>query len=347
MILRCLPALLLLAVLRPAYADNPYGLMLWPDHGRSLSIVAAEAVALGVAWFRPPAQFVDRIAADPRCTDCRDLQRLPLSLVVTLRNGGRDSLPRRPSGPPQDIAAYKRAVGTLLDTWHPAILVVENEENEPASYTDGLSTMVWDSGGKTAEAYGRELAAACEVAHARGVACANGGLSSEAAAAVAWFAQFDQSQAAACAFAKLAFYTERDPNAGTALCAYRTAAEVPATTRAAMLRNSEALIAVYRSAPIDFVNFHWYGRDAVALAKTVDALHAATGKPVMSNEMGLHPWDADPSNIRPLLRAALAMRMKTAIWFSVDTATAISLFDTDSRLRPIGQEFAHQVSGLK
>jgi hypothetical protein len=322
--------------------------MVWPDNGGDVDIAAARAAALGVAWFRPPAAFVERWQVETDCPSCKSVGRVGLAVAITLRHGGRDWAPRRPSTPPTDPTQYAREVGFIVDAWRPALLVVENEENEPLSYSDGRVLDSWDSGGDTAQAYGRELRAACSVAHAHAIRCANGGLSSEAAAALTWVTLLDQGHPdIACDFAKHALYTEADPNAGAALCAYTTVAQIPPDKRARLLRNADKLLPIYRDAPIDLVNFHWYGHDATALAETASTLAALTGKPVMSNEIGQHPWDADPQSVRPLLRAAFAAGLKVAIWFSVDTGVATSLFDADGRLRPAGMEFAHQMSGRK
>ena len=331
-----------------ARADNPFGLMLWPKPGQDLGIVAARAAALGVAWFRPPPLFVDRWKADTPCPACREVSRSGLTLVVTLRNGGRDAMPRRPSTPPKDLDAYRQAVSAVIDIWKPGMLVVENEEDKPLLYSDGRTPGVWDSGGATAQGYARELAVACEEAHAHKILCANGGLSSEAAAALTWMVLLEDGRTdQACDFAKRTFYTSTDPKAGMVLCAYRTAGEVPAQLRQQLLGSAEQLVPVYRNSAIDAVNFHWYGRDAATLAQAADALARLTGKAVMSNEIGQRRWDADPANVRPLLRAAVAAKLKLAVWFSVDSDDTVSLFDDDGTLRPAGSEFAHQMSGRK
>ena len=335
--------LLLLAVAAPpAHADNPFGVMLWPAGGEDISLLAARAGGLGVAWYRPPAVFVDGWQPGEPCPTCAALARSGLHLALTVRNGGRDYAPHRPSTPPVDIDAYKRTLASILDAWKADILVVENEENRPWFYAGGTP------GIDVSQAYGRELEAACAVAHAHGAACTNGGLSSDAAAAVAWQDYLERGQAdLACDFARRAFYTERNPAAGTRLCAYRSVGEVPKEVRAALLHNADRFLAIYQRAPIDAVNFHWYGHDATALAVVADALARATGKPALSNEIGQWRWDAAPANVRPLLRAATAAKLKLAIWYSLDTPNTASLFNQDGSLRQTGQEFAHQMSGRK
>ena len=148
-------------------------------------------------------------------------------------------------------------------------------------------------------------------------------------------------------FARRALYTEDEPEAGVALCRYRTVAEVPPERRDALLKNADRLIPVYRAAPIDAVNFHWYGHDAGALATTAAILGQLTGKPVLSNEIGQRPWDVTPARVRPLMRAAFAAQLKAAIWYSIDSPFSRSLFEESGALRPSGLEFAKQMSGRK
>jgi hypothetical protein len=326
----------------PARADNPFGLMLWPDGGDDLSLVVAQAKGLGVGWLRPPAVFIDRWRADAPCPVCDEPGRAGLDVALTVRNGGRDYAPRRPSTAPTDMDGYKRTLSAILDRWKPRILVVENEENNPLFYRAGSSSTDMTA------AYGRELAAACEVAHARGIACTNGGLSSGAAAALTWLALLERGEPErACRFAMRAFYSEDFKDAGDGLCRYQTAAQVPDDVRSALLHDGDRLLALYKSAPIDRVNVHWYGHDPGVFVTVTDELSKASGKPVMSNEIGQWRWDANPTYVRPLLRAAVAAGVAPAIWFSIDTAATLSLFNPDGSLRPTGREFAHQMSGRK
>lgn len=334
--------LLLLAGVPAAHADNPFGITLWPGPGQDLSLLAARASGLGVSWVRPPAVFVDHWQPGQPCRPCEALARTGLHVALTVRHGGEDFALRRPSSPPSDLTAYANALATILDAWKPAVLVVENEENDPSFYTAG------GSGGETAAAYGRELAAACAMAHQRGIACANGGLSGASAAALTWLDLLDRGRPdMACSFARRAFYGDGAHPQAARLCTYHTPEEVPQALKADLLRGADLFLAVYRSAPIDAVNLHWYGRDAGALALVADTLARLAGKPVMSNELGLARADANPANVRPLLRAAFAAGIRPAIWFSVDTPYTASLFNPDGTLRPTGSEFARQMSGRK
>ena len=331
MIRRLLILLLMVAAPLAAWADNPFGIMLWPAPGQDFTLMAARAGALGVVWFRPPILYADRWRADANCAACKALAKSGLSLVLTVRNTGHDAPPHRPSAPPEDLAAYQRTLAAMIEQWHPAMLVVEDEENRLFRFAG------------TAQDYHLQLDEACKVAHAHGVQCSNGGLSYEAATGLTWYQLLKDGKAdLACDYARRAFY-ERFGK----VCAFRRADQVPTDLRERLLANGDGLLPYYRQAPIDAINFHWNGGDAAALSQTIDALTHLVGKPAMSNEISLRRSDSDPSHVRPLMRAAMAGNMKLAVWYSYDGEDSVSLFDEAGRLRPLGQEFAHQMSGLK
>jgi hypothetical protein len=293
--------------------------------------MAARAGALQVAWFRPPPLYVDRWRPDPNCAACRALAKSDMAVALTVRNTGRDAVPRRPSAPPDDFDAYGRTVGAMLDQWHPGLLVVEEEENRLYRFAG------------TPVDYRHEFETACAASHKRNIPCANGGLSYEAVTAATWL-QFlrDGKPDIACDYAKRAFYERL----GT-VCGFRRAEDVPPDLREKLLQNADALLPIYRASTLDMVNFRWTGGNAIALAQTIEAIGRLTGKPVISSDMSLRRTDSDPTHVRPLMRAALAGGMKVAIWTSMDGEDSTALFDEQGRLRPAGQEFAHQMSGRK
>ena len=314
---------------RLALADNPFGVMLFPNPGEDFSLVLARARGLGVAWFRPPTVALGLVDPASPCRSCAVYLRSGLKLAVTVRNTDDPTL-SAPSRPPANPASFAARIQSVLAAWRPALLVVESDENAPAFYQGN------------AEAYLAELETACELAHKTGALCANGGITGTAAAALAWLDLLGRGQAdRACDFAKRALPGE------SSLCAYRKPAEVPAAIRERLLGDAGQLVTGYRTAPIDFVNFHWFGPDSLAFAETAEALGRLVGKPVMTNELGQRPGHADPAGVRPLLRAVVAEGVRVAIWYSVDTASSVSLFGRDGGLRPGGWEFQRQMAGLK
>lgn len=309
--------------------------------------VFAKVRELGATHFRPPEVMVDQwlAAGGGQRAAAGRLRQSGLKLILTVRNNGHNARGREriPTSPPKDLKRYQEAIAEILDAYRPKVLVVENEENAPPFYYDGTRRGVWDSpedGIDTVRAYARQLFAACEVAHERGVLCTNGGLTSGAAAALTWFYYLEQDQPKrACDFARRAFYTRQDPRAGERYCQARSAAQVPAKLRDKIVRIARPLLEVYRRAPTDLVNFHWYIHDPQALQEAVRYLRTATGKGVMTNEIGQWQWDADPAAVQPLLQALTDAQVRYAVWFSIDTGHARGLVNQDGSLRPNGEAF--------
>lgn len=315
----------------PAHAANPYGVMLFPNPGEDYSLTLARARGLGVSWFRPPTIALKRWENGKPCATCAIFARSGLALAITVRNVA-DASGQEAARPPADPDAFRRILDSVVAAWSPSLLAVESDEDAATSY---------DGGAEGPKAYLAELNVACAVAHAHRVLCTNGGLTGQGAAAATWLGFLAAGQAdRACDFAKRAL-------PGESLCPYRQAAEVPAALRQRLAGTAIALIEAYRAAPIDMVNFHWFGRDTQAFAETAEYLAHATGKPAATNELGQRRNAADPELVRPLLRAALAEGLRVAIWYSVDTTDTVSLFGRDGLLRPTGWEFQRQLSGLR
>ena len=319
---------LVMGAMGPAMANNPFGVMLWPSGGEDTDLLLARARGLGVAWYRPPAVFADHW--NGTCPTCAAYARSGMNIALTVRGSGDN---RHPSKPPADMAAYTKAISSILDVWKPDLLVVEHEEDNPTFYQDVTPGYA---------GYGAQLDTVCAQAHQRKAACANGGLSSSAVILATWSGFLERNQPdQACDFARRVL-----PDEAEALCLVRSDKAMPEDVQK-RLKTVRSLIALYKLYPLDVVNFHWQSNDARALAEAADYLSRATGKPVGSNEITQHRWDGDSSKVRPLLRAIFAARMQLAIWFSIDTPGSASLFEPDGRLRPSGWEFQRQMSGKK
>lgn len=135
---------------------NPFGVMLPSQLVRSPGGIEV-AKTLGAVYYRPASIFLDQW--NGTCMECDIAAGAGLQLVLTVRNSGPG-----PTVPPRDLAAYQSTLGQVLDRYRPALLVVENEENSALFFTG------------TPEEYAVLLAAACRVAHSKGVRCTNGGL---------------------------------------------------------------------------------------------------------------------------------------------------------------------------
>ncbi|HQR04776.1 MAG: hypothetical protein JSR19_06270 [Proteobacteria bacterium] len=155
----------------------------------------------------------------------------------------------------------------------------------------------------TADEYLAELRTAIEVAHERGIKVANGGITSHALG---------------------------DLVPGLSHAGGRHG-------RAVATRDAKAsdLLAAYRNLPLDYVNFHWYRPDPADLDAAVRYLRAATGKPVISTEMG--QYDSAPETVTGLIGESGRLGIPLVIWFNGDGNRAIAATNADGSLRPAGE----------
>ncbi|GBC85971.1 hypothetical protein HRbin11_02438 [bacterium HR11] len=285
---------------------NPFGLMLPSRLVRSPQGIQV-AKTLGAVYLRPASIFLDEW--DGTCPECDIALKAGLQLVLTVRNDGRGQA----TSPPRDLAAYQRTLGQVLDTYRPVVLVVENEENSALFYTG------------TPEDYATELKAACQVAHRKGIPCTNGGLVSTLVALLVYDHYRESGQQAqARDFARRVF-TPKEQQL------------IDSPRAREQLRKGKALLASYRAAGADYVNFHWYIADAQALEEAVAFLKARTGLPVLTNEIGQHT--DDPNQTTAIMGKIVELGLPIAVWFSVDAPKARALVNPDGSLRPTGEAF--------
>ncbi|MCL6505830.1 MAG: hypothetical protein K6T59_02295 [Bryobacteraceae bacterium] len=286
-------------------AENPFGVMLPSRLVRSQQGIQV-ARELGAAYFRPDAVFVE--GGPAVCAVCEAARRAGLKLVLTVRNNGP-----RATTPPADLGRYQRAVAGVVEQYRPEILVVENEENSALFY-DG-----------TPEAYASQLKAACEAAHRQGIRCTNGGLVSALVALLVYDDYLSRGERQrAEAFASRVF----PPRQRQLLGAARAREQI---------RKGKALLASYRAAGADYVNFHWYITDPRALEEAVAYLKARSGLPAITNEVG--QFTDDPEQTRAVMGKIVELGLPVAVWFGLDGPRARGLVDPDGRLRSTGQAF--------
>jgi len=272
------------------------------------------AKALGAVYFRPSAIFLDEW--NGTCPECDIALKAGLQLVLTVRNNGR----RQPTSPPGDLAAYQRTLSQVLDTYRPAVLVVENEENSALFYSG------------TPEEYAAELKAACQAAHEKGIPCTNGGLVSTLVALLVYDHYLESGRTAAAQdFAARAFTAEEQR-------------QLNSPKAQEQIRKGQALLASYRAAGADYVNFHWYIADTRALEEAVAYLSAQTGLPLLTNEIGQH--NDDPNQTTAVMGKVVELGLPIAVWFSVDAPKARGLVNMDGSLRPTGEAFQRFVESV-
>ena len=279
--------------------------------GRGLKTQERFTVAhhLGVAYFRPWDITIEGWSGQQ--TDAAAARRAGFALVLTVRHSGSSGPPAVPSAPPRDLETYRRILGDVLDAYHPEVLCVEHEENSSASYTG------------TPEEYAAELKAACAIAHGKGVACANGGLTSRLVTMLIW----DRYRSAG---------DQNGAEAFLARAAGRERQEMASPSSDQAIARGKALLALYRDVGLDYVNFHWYGADPEVLSEAVEYLRSSTGLQPMTNEIGQS--DTRPSTVQALLQRVLDLGLPYAVWYSVDRRSR-ALQYPDGTLRETGRAF--------
>lgn len=295
----------------PSAGTTRFGVML-STHLFDIDQRVDLARELGVEYLRSSAVFVESWDGD--CPECPTVHDAGLEFVLTIRNS---SVVTQPASPPADLEAYGQRVRRILGRYRPALLVVESEENTRKFFTG------------TAEEYGEQLRAACEVAHAMDIPCANGGLLS---GSVAWLVYQQYVDAGepdeAMSFAQRAFepwQMNRLRSAGGPEWIQARAREVG------------EFLATYGPAGADFVNFHWYVADPAALAEAVQYLREATGLPAITNEIGQR--DLDPGTTTNVLTGVRDLGLPFAVWFAIDATLARALVEPDGTLRETGEAF--------
>ncbi|MGQ9540753.1 MAG: hypothetical protein ACUVTY_06625 [Armatimonadota bacterium] len=264
------------------------------------------AKALGAVYYRPASVFLNQW--NGTCTECDIAKSAGLKLVLTVRNSGP-----LPTDPPRDLAAFQRTLGQVLDKCRPILLAVENEENSALFYTG------------TPKEYAAELKAACQVAHQKGIPCTNGGLVGTLVALLVYDHYLETGQSVAAQnFAARAFTPD-----------LRRLLNSPQAKE--QIAKGKALLAAYRAAGVDYVNFHWYFADTRALEEAVAYLKAQTKLPVITNEVG--QWNHDPNQTTAVMGKIVELGLPIAVWFGLDGPKAKGLVNLDGSLRPTGQAF--------
>lgn len=289
--------------------------------------IIAEARALGVKTVRL-SQDVSNETLRPAL---RVFGEAGFDLVFTANyNQQRDELGNRAAHPPVGAAAlatYRQQLGAILDQLPTTKVVqVENEEVEPRFFAGTMAQ------------YLEELNAAVEVGHARGLPVTNGGITARPVSLLTWQDYRDRGrEAQADDFARRAFSRPTDrwiqddllrkPFTGLRRQALQTAWD-----------KAKELIPAFRRSQMDYVNFHWYIDDDSALREVVAYLRRATGKTVVTTEIGQH--NTLPGVVTGHLTTTIEqLRLPLVVWFDRDGEPALGLHDAPGVLRDNGRAF--------
>jgi hypothetical protein len=269
---------------------NPFGIMSTRTFGASNMSTVRE---LGTRWYRPRPVLLKLGTTSEDAAAFSDFQ-----LILTVKN---TTYPDSASTPPADLNAYRAAIARVIDTYRPAILVIENEEDLP-KYWAG-----------TPQEYGVMLQAAVAEAHAKGVKVTNGGLLSGSVVYATYQAYLDAGETAKAEdYRKRAFGSWQSP---------ARAKEFSDRTK--------GWLDVGNNAGVDYVNIHSYVDDGPALTEAVAFVRGYTGKPVLTNEIG----HRDNSSITTLslVQAVLDSGLPVAVWWTP------TLTSPDGTLRATGE----------
>lgn len=297
---------------------NPFGVMI---SGNNTQIKIQSAKNLRAVYYRPISIFLDRWSGS--CAECDAALQGGLKLLLTIRNnGGR----QQPTTPPTDWNKYKSTLSQIVDKYKPEVLIIENEENSAALFYNG-----------TAQQYLDQLKAGCEVAHQKGIKCANGGLVSSLVAMLV-----ADSYKQAGDGSKANEYLARTLGGKI----QNTSTILTSSKAQEQLTKGKALLAGYKSSGADFMNFHWYIADTNALEEAVVYLKTASDLPVMTNEVGQQK-NTDPNQVTNIMKKVVQLGLPYAVWFSMDIqgyGGATGLTNTDGTLRPNGAAYASFIS---
>jgi hypothetical protein len=246
--------------------------------------------------------------------------------------------------------AFGDDLGALLDQYRTPLLSVENEETADNFFAG------------TPDQYLTELDIAAWVARAHGVTITDGGIPWPPIALVTWN-HLRQTKGTGIADAFLATVFRET---GLAWIVQDLTGVTPADpdpyshlSREALRvswKDAEYLLAQFRSAPIDYVNFHWYVPDDVggyrstgsysdvqALRGAIASIKGITGKQVVTNEVGQR--GTTPGAVTGTLQVLVdETKAPFVLWFDADGIPAHGLHDAPGQLRPNGEVFAAKVT---
>jgi len=302
---------------------NPFGLSLEAAALSGDAYWSFVTQTLEVPFYEPPPVVLDTGAA---CDRCAGAAAQGLRLVLAVRASGT---PGTPASPPADLAAYREQLGALLDAHAGEVeaIVIEDGADTPAAWAGSV-------GG-----YLAELAAACEVAHARGVACTGGGLSSTTM--VLLLAEYEASMGNVNGAVAVVTEAGDNPEVQAAFAAWppATAGDVASALAAqkARLDAAHALLAGVRAAGVDHASFRWRerGQDALDLAIALTRIRAGCNS-VAITDMGQRTQD--PYELMHKAGDAAELGMRLVVWTARDDGG--SLVDATGALTTNGAALA-------
>lgn len=297
------------------------------------------AKQLGATWYRPAPVYLD---GDAKCEDCDAAHAAGLNISLVLRNAAEG----KPSTPPANLEEFKKKLQAVLELDKPAMLVVEDEPEDPKNFTG------------TPDDYRFELLAACEVSHSQKIPCASGGLSSQDTGNLVIDKRFASDQLDAVNFGITTELTRihtgsrlnvnvfnkglgHDKGADAQLI--KGTQEYLDKHKTEIDRTRKFLDAINQAHP-DRLNFHWFELQPDNVPKVLDTLHELSKLDLICDEMGQKEQRA--FEVGEKLKNALDNYVWPTIWLGTDEKDgAVGLVDKNGKLRPNATPFqaaAHQ-----
>ena len=189
-----------------------------------------------------------------------------------------------------DTTAYKADLESTLAALcgNPTMAIIENEESNKGYYSG------------SALDYIKQLKAAITVMHSHGIPVTNGGLTS---VGLKYLVYQD--------------YVSRGMT--TQANDYKKRMGIAVNNADTKDRGTyeSVLISNYAKMNLDYVNFHWRSStaaDAQGLGETIDYLQRATGKKVITTEIG--QYDQDPATLTATVNMCKSYNFPYIIWYS-------------------------------
>ncbi len=315
----------------PPRSQAPVGVMIegTPENNR---IVTAKALGVsyvraevGLENFSEPSSYIDSLVAD--------------SFKVVANFDYYGSQAKAPF--PKDAASITSNIAKVIKTFRPYLVAIENEE-ENENYHTG-----------PAQDYINELNTATAALHVNNIKVMNGGLTEDVLCILTYRNYLSQGLTAqANDFAKRTM-----PQA--------IINDLPNLANNPQLANrvafTDSLLQAYKNMSFDYVNFHWYEPvlarwtnaapnadaatqvDTRAMNEVITYLRDATGKPVISNEVG--ELNTSPAIVQDMMQQFRTSNLPYVLWYSGDgTVTngmskAVALNNSDGSLRSNGVAF--------
>ena len=299
------------------------------------------ATLLGVQYLRMGINVMNPTPAQLK--NVTDAESAGFKVIMGMSNGGVGA---QAAQPVTNDAEYQSAFAADLDKIHPAMITIENEEDDPTFWAG------------TPAQYLHMLTLAAQVAHEKGYKITNGGIDNGGLSIAYWYHLWSTGDhTAADAFAKTVFVPLSQYNYSFK----NIMSDIPNSQNpsvpifgnnpkmAAKLVRVNEFIAGYHATGIDYINFHWYENDPSANVAAITWLEQTTGLQGMSNEMGV--FQADPTYISRTLTAVVSLRLPYAIWFNTVGKNGVGpntplTNDTGTELLPNGVAFKQFISLL-